>query len=191
MFLQLTFFKTFLEDIMKIWLDDIRTPPDKSWTWIKTSQECLEVIGREQGEITEISFDHDLGEESLDTGYAVAKQIERWVHNATLSGPLKLGVHSANPVGRKNIEAAITSIDGVLRRRARNYAITQLEYTLSPKLPEAFREVRNIHCKVLDNAKSDAGDLAGFAADMGDLEFEMIKEIQQAFADIYDALAKS
>ena len=55
---------------MKIWVDDIRTPPDDTWTWHKTSYETLMSLarakiavelGREENYIREMSLDHDLG----------------------------------------------------------------------------------------------------------------------------------
>lgn len=27
---------------MKIWVDDIRTPPDETWIWLETSDEAIE-----------------------------------------------------------------------------------------------------------------------------------------------------
>ena len=29
---------------MKIWVDDIRTPPDDTWEWVKTSQEAIDLL---------------------------------------------------------------------------------------------------------------------------------------------------
>lgn len=43
---------------MKLWIDDIRTPPD-GWEWAKTSKEAIDVI--DNNEVSHISFDHDLG----------------------------------------------------------------------------------------------------------------------------------
>lgn len=31
---------------MRIWVDDIRTPPDDSWTWHKTSYETLMALDK-------------------------------------------------------------------------------------------------------------------------------------------------
>lgn len=53
---------------MKIWVDDIRTPPDETWIWSKTSAEAINLltqfkysysIPNVQPEV--ISLDHDLG----------------------------------------------------------------------------------------------------------------------------------
>ena len=61
-----------------------------------------------------ISFDHDLGKPYMNvqevTGYDVAKVIEGLAHMNVMAR-IKWGVHSANPVGRKNIELAMVSAE--------------------------------------------------------------------------------
>lgn len=95
---------------MKIWLDDVRTPPDE-WFWCKTA--------RDAGYVTEISFDHDLGV-TIDgglapTGYDLACHIEESAHEGTLKRIL-WHVHSANPVGCDNIRAAMGSAESAWAR---------------------------------------------------------------------------
>ena len=47
---------------MKIYLDDVRTPTDPSWTVVRSYDEFVNLIsGLNYGEIDIISFDHDLG----------------------------------------------------------------------------------------------------------------------------------
>ncbi len=93
----------------KIWLDDIRLPPE-GWTWVKTSTEAM--LALSTGNVEEISLDHDLGDEEDDTntGYTVAKFIEKEAYLKRLP-KLKWKIHSANPVGRKNMEAALKNAD--------------------------------------------------------------------------------
>jgi len=43
----------------KLWLDDVRRPPDDSWTWSRSVDDALELCGREV--FSEWSLDHDLG----------------------------------------------------------------------------------------------------------------------------------
>lgn len=93
---------------MRIWLDDIRPAPE-GWVWKKNSSEILVTIIHNSHLIEEISFDHDLGEDSL-SGYDVLNVIETMVFNKTWEGLLNFHVHSANPVGRKNMERVIESI---------------------------------------------------------------------------------
>lgn len=98
---------------MKIWLDDVRNPPDDSWTWVKNKSEAIPLLM--SGDVTHVSFDHDLGE--IHTGYDLAKDIEKWAfedyHNmyAWKFPKLTWDIHSANPVGRKNIEMAMRNAE--------------------------------------------------------------------------------
>lgn len=100
---------------MKIFLDDIREVPDNSWLLIRDFLTCREYILKYK--IDEISLDHDLGNENEFTGYDIAKIIEELVFTNSDYIPPKIYVHSANPVGRKNIEMCIVSINNELKRR--------------------------------------------------------------------------
>lgn len=44
--------------LFKLWLDDARTPPDDTWTWVQTAEEALEIL--KTGNVTRASLDHDL-----------------------------------------------------------------------------------------------------------------------------------
>ncbi len=66
---------------MRVWLDDLRPMPEEYDYWAKNAYEMIGLLI--SGNITFISFDHDLGyfheEKELDpknTGYEVAKYIE-------------------------------------------------------------------------------------------------------------------
>lgn len=117
---------------MKIFLDDLRNAPDHTWIVVRSYQEFVNLLYsiREISPIgmrfvREMSLDHDLGFcdgcLTLDddrcefpngcdclchkTGYDCVKLMEEeglW----PLDPPR---VHSANPVGRKNMEAVISS----------------------------------------------------------------------------------
>jgi len=91
---------------MRIWLDDERQPQSDRWTWLKTGEEAIEALKNER--VEEISFDHDLGEGM--TGYDVAKWIEEMASSGAIDS-MVWRVHSANPVGKQNIEAAMRSAD--------------------------------------------------------------------------------
>ncbi len=90
---------------MKLWIDDIREPPDESWCWVKSSEEAMCMFG---ADVTEISFDHDLGGD--DTAMPVVRWIEELAHSGEIAR-FKWSIHSANPVGRANLEAAMRSAD--------------------------------------------------------------------------------
>ena len=91
---------------MKLFLDDERTPPE-GWTHVRWPQEAIEIL--KTGEVTEISLDHDLGDDAHGTGYDVILWIEEAV---AMQGfvPPKILVHSANTSARQKMEAGIESI---------------------------------------------------------------------------------
>ena len=87
---------------MRLWVDDERPMPADFDIHVKTAREAIAQI--DTGNITAISLDHDLGE-GEDTGYTVACYIEHGAYYGSI-GPMKLMVHSANPVGARNIQLA-------------------------------------------------------------------------------------
>ncbi len=91
---------------MKVYLDDQRTPPE-GWTHVRTAQEAIEVL--KTGKVTEISLDHDLGDDAAGTGYDVVLWIEEAVFARDFDPPA-ITVHSANPSGRRRMEAGVESI---------------------------------------------------------------------------------
>jgi hypothetical protein len=95
--------------MFKIFLDDIRVPSDESWIVIKSYSEFIDfIIIHDFKLISEISLDHDLGliSETEKTGYDVAKWLIDYSIDNQLILPL-IKVHSANPVGAKNIISLI------------------------------------------------------------------------------------
>lgn len=101
---------------MKLWIDDVRTPPDDTWIWAKTAFEAIGYIIKIK--VSKISFDHDLGTlvegesriNDMNTGYEVACYIET-LSRLDIVERIEWDVHSANPVGRKRIEQAMTSAE--------------------------------------------------------------------------------
>ena len=102
---------------LKLWLDDIRTPPDTTWLWVRSYDEAIKAIDSAYFDI--ISLDHDLGmvvlgegkggilvggEVEAKTGYDVACYLERRVFSGEIAAPNRILSHSANPVGRRRIE---------------------------------------------------------------------------------------
>lgn len=74
----------------KLWVDDLRTPPDDSWWWAKTSKRAIAFLYFPW--IAQMSLDHDLGGDDT-TRPVVLWMCEHGVWPATVR------VHSANPVG--------------------------------------------------------------------------------------------
>ena len=91
---------------MKVYLDDERATPD-GWTRVYWPSEAIELL--KSGQVTEISLDHDLGDDERGTGYDVVLWIEERV---ALQGfiPPKISVHSANVSARAKMEAGIRAI---------------------------------------------------------------------------------
>ncbi len=86
---------------MFLFLDDVRPAPPGS-VLCRTAADAIALI--DSGVVQMISFDHDLG--GRLTGYDVAKRIELLVSEGRIRCP-DWAIHSANPVGRGNIEAAM------------------------------------------------------------------------------------
>jgi hypothetical protein len=83
-----------------IWVDDIRTPTIPEATWCRTYASAIEAIEKANDTLI-LCLDHDLGEEK--TGYDICKYL---VENSI---PVSLiQIHSANPVGRANMNQLLT-----------------------------------------------------------------------------------
>jgi hypothetical protein len=91
---------------MKLYLDDERIPPE-GWIQVRWPEEAIEIL--KTGKVTELSLDHDLGDDSRGTGYDVILWIEERVVTEGFVPP-KITVHSANPSARQKMEAGINSI---------------------------------------------------------------------------------
>lgn len=92
---------------MKVFLDDVRVTPEG---WVRTfwPEEVIALL--KTGEVTELSLDHDLGDDEHGTGYTVLLWLEEQVavHGMT---PPAIRVHSANSAARLKMEAAIVAIN--------------------------------------------------------------------------------
>jgi hypothetical protein len=86
---------------MRIWLDDERPAPAGFLHLTKAVDAIASLQG---GLVTEISLDHDLGDGP--SGYIVAKVIEELAYQNKIPR-LAWAVHSMNPVGVKNMRAAL------------------------------------------------------------------------------------
>ena len=89
---------------MKIWVDDIRTPPDDSLWWIaKNSHQAIWMLNRlkdNKVNVDLMSLDHDLG------GEDTTRPVVIWMCENNY-WPNEVVVHSANPVGRSWLEGMI------------------------------------------------------------------------------------
>ncbi len=85
---------------MKLWVDDLRNPPDDTWIWITHPDAAIWMLDAHM--VTEMSLDHDLGiDVSGNIGDTLTtRPIVLWMceHGGW---PDKISVHSQNPVGRE------------------------------------------------------------------------------------------
>ena len=92
----------------KLYLDDIRVPQTEGWDIVRNYDEFVFWV-RLNGVPDEVSFDHDLGDDNVKTGYDCAKWLGQYCIEKNIPFP-KWNVHSANPVGKANIEAYIQNV---------------------------------------------------------------------------------
>lgn len=92
---------------MKIFLDDERVAP-KGWVRVYWPNEAIELLKSKK--VTEISLDHDLGNDEKGTGYDVILWIEKAVVTWGFKPP-EIKVHSANPSARYKMELGIRKIN--------------------------------------------------------------------------------
>lgn len=92
---------------MRIFLDDERvTPPG----WVRTywPDEAIKLL--DKGGVTEISLDHDLGDDTRGTGYDVIVWIEEAVITRDFIPPI-IKVHSANSSAKVKMQLGIDNIN--------------------------------------------------------------------------------
>lgn len=92
----------------RLYLDDIRVPrTGNDWTICRSAEEAMTYC-LTNGVPHFVSFDHDLGD-NVPSGFDFAK----WLVETDLDRPgfipegFAFNVHSANPVGTKNIEGLL------------------------------------------------------------------------------------
>ena len=97
---------------MRIYLDDERITPEG---WVRTYWPDEVIALLEQGGVTHVSLDHDLGDDERGTGYDVILWIEEAVALRTFNPPA-LFVHSANSSARERMLAGISAIETLAKR---------------------------------------------------------------------------
>ena len=88
----------------KLFLDDLRAPPGPDWVVVRSVAAASEYL-KHYGLPLEMSLDHDLGVEGQDAPEFMKLVIDMFLDGAIGREVLdvKLHVHSANPVGVKNL----------------------------------------------------------------------------------------
>lgn len=92
---------------MKVYLDDEREAPE-GWIRVYWPEEAIEYL--KTGEVSEISLDHDLGDDERGTGYDVILWIEKAVYTEGFKPPI-IHVHTSNASARKKMELGVRSIN--------------------------------------------------------------------------------
>jgi hypothetical protein len=82
---------------VKLWLDDVRTPPDDSWTWVKSVDPAVALM--ERGQVTDASLDHDLGMDERGQELPEGRTLVYWMAEKDCWPSQSIAVHSANVVG--------------------------------------------------------------------------------------------
>ena len=99
----------------KMFLDDIRHPKTDGWVLCRSFDDAVSTIESYGCFPAYISFDHDLGVARRDgdtkSGYDFAKWLVEQEMNGKFLFPegFAFNVHSANPVGKENIEKYLES----------------------------------------------------------------------------------
>ena len=93
---------------MKLFVDDTRPCP-AGWVLARTYKEAMAHLFYCSNGVSEVSLDHDLGEEK--TGYDIACAIEEVAHTFDNYNPPLIHCHSANPVGIKRIETVAKKVN--------------------------------------------------------------------------------
>jgi len=91
---------------MKVYLDDERKTP-VGWVRAYWPDEVQELL--QNNDVTELSLDHDLGDDERGTGYDVVLWIEEQVALYNFVPPI-ITVHSANSSARDKMLNGIESI---------------------------------------------------------------------------------
>lgn len=91
---------------MKVYLDDEREAPE-GWVRVRWPEGAIELL--KTGQVTDLSLDHDLGDDERGTGYDVVLWIEEAVATGGLVTP-RIAVHSANASARAKMEAGVERI---------------------------------------------------------------------------------
>jgi hypothetical protein len=91
---------------IKLWIDDLRSAPDSSWTVARTSKEAIAVFAT--GRVGRVSFDCDLG--GADSGMKVVAWLERRCFEDPDFPMPAYAVHSANPPEAERVRVALGNI---------------------------------------------------------------------------------
>lgn len=93
---------------INVWLDDERAEPE-GWVRVRWPSEAIELL--RTGNVDTISLDHDLGDDTIGTGYDVLTWIEETSFIDKIFVLPKILLHTMNPVAREKMKRTIVSIE--------------------------------------------------------------------------------
>lgn len=97
---------------MRLWIDDVRMPPDESWLWIRTANAAKKNI-KEYDERHNLKDDYILISLGCDAGDFASEgndciEILNWLEEyGCVDETYEFHVHSINPVCRENMRRII------------------------------------------------------------------------------------
>ena len=103
---------TDIQNTIFIYMDDVRDAPSDQWIVLRNAEITYAFIVEfaKEGYQMVVSLDHDLGENKR-TGYDLLNWLEKdIVTDENFRPNICFQIHSANPVGRANMERAIGAI---------------------------------------------------------------------------------
>ena len=116
---------------MKLWHDDIRKPPDDTWTWARTNIDALRLCM--DHEVIEASLDHDMGLHDVNPDMPDAEDffIGPWSEEDGVSlvkdliswgcVPSIITIHSHNPPGARRMAALLKDVGIIANIRPYRY----------------------------------------------------------------------
>ena len=88
---------------MKLYVDDLRNPPDDSWYVVRTAEEAIVILSSMCA--THVSLDHDLGD-NVPPGYDVLLWLEREIITNDYPMP-EIIIHTANPSAKVKMDLCV------------------------------------------------------------------------------------
>ena len=92
--------------MIRVWIDDIHTPPFDEWIWIKTVYDAQNFIKANRHSNILLSMDHDAGDYAKDGGDYI-KLLDWLEEQGIVDTGYFFHIHSFNPVGVENMRRII------------------------------------------------------------------------------------
>ena len=98
------------DDIIKLWIDDVRKPPSNDWIWVQSVAQAIPSIYEYErnmhDDIIIIDLDHDAGN-FVKYGGDYIKILDWLEHKGIVDTNYFFHIHTQNPVGYQNMKAII------------------------------------------------------------------------------------